>query len=103
EVKLVLRNGVVEPWTARRVGDVLRITVGGPGYLPTPSDQTYILRYRTTRQIVEGGTSDRLSLDVLGSGYGVPVEQVTVNIALPRAVDVDALQTAAITGTPDAP
>ena len=98
QVRDVLRDGRAEPWRIERAGDVLRLHTGDTRHLPMPSQPVYTLHYRTARQPVFGDTRDALTLDAIDRSHGVPVEQASVSLALPRPVAVQALRATGVTG-----
>lgn len=99
QVRDVLRDGRTEPWRAERVGDVLQLRTGDARHLPMPSQPVYTLHYRSSRQVRSGATQDTVTLDALGTGHAVPVEQATVTLTLPGPVAVGNLHAAGVAGT----
>mgnify|MGYP006154158987 CR=1 FL=1 len=63
-----------------------------------PSDITYTLRYRTTRQLGFFDGFDELYWNVNGLGWEFATESVSARLVLPRAVPADQWRLAAYTG-----
>lgn len=97
QVQDVLRDGRAEPWRVERVGDALRLHTGDARHLPMPSQPVYTVHYRSARQIVPGETQDVVTLDAMGTGHPVPVEQATVSVTLPAPVEVGSLRAEGVT------
>lgn len=98
EVQEVLRDGQPEPWTRRRMGDAVQIRIGDAGYLATPSQPVYTVRYRSRRQVMFDPAGDALSINAIGLDHAVPVERGSVTVSLPRPVPVASLRAGGSTG-----
>ena len=47
----ITRDGVSERWSSERLSNGVRITIGDENVLLPPGDYSYLIRYRTDRQI----------------------------------------------------
>lgn len=92
EVLGVQRNGATEPFFTERVANGVRVNTGNDDLLPVPAEQTYTLRYRTTRQLGFFDAHDELYWNAIGQGWLFPIEAGSVRVRLPRAVDPASLQ-----------
>ena len=82
----VERDGRPEPHFTENIANGVRINTGDDGYLPVPSDITFTLRYRTTRQLGFFDTHDEIYWNVTGLGWAFPIDQAQVRVQLPAAV-----------------
>ncbi|MBW8367898.1 MAG: DUF2207 domain-containing protein, partial [Arenimonas sp.] len=82
----VERNGRPEPYFTEARPNGVRINTGSDDYLPVPSDITFTLRYRTTRQLGFFDEHDEIYWNVTGLGWDFPIEQATARVQLPAAV-----------------
>ena len=98
EVLGVERDGNPEPWFTERMSNGVRINTGNDDFLPVPSDYTYTLRYRTTRQLGFFDNHDELYWNAIGTGWIFPIESATVQVRLPAAVPIDRMKAEAYTG-----
>ncbi len=111
EVLSVTRNGRKEPHYIQQRNDLARVRIGDADViLPAPSEQTYVLRYRTEGQLyasrnlvirsrtqrTEFEDSDQLVWNVTGNDWPFPIRQASVTVILPE--DAKILLHAAYTG-----
>jgi len=94
----VERDGVTEPWFTERRINGIRINTGNDNFLTVPSDYTYTLHYRTTRQLGFFKDHDELYWNAIGTGWIFPIEEARVLVRLPSAVPVNQLHAEAYTG-----
>jgi hypothetical protein len=94
----VLRDGNAEPWFTERKPNGVRLNTGNDDLLPVPADYTYVLRYRTTRQLGFFADHDELYWNAIGTGWAFPIESGGVDVRLPQAVPVDAMRAEGFTG-----
>ena len=86
EVVEVRRDGRVEPWFTEHVANGVRVNTGNDDFLPVPSEYTYTLRYRTTRQLGFFADHDELYWNAIGHGWMFPIDAGSVQVRLPRPV-----------------
>jgi uncharacterized membrane protein YgcG len=94
----VTRNGEVEPWFTENVANGVRINTGDDDFLPAPAEHTYVLRYRTTRQLGYFADHDELYWNAIGTGWVFPIEAGRVEVRLPAPVPVQELTAEGYTG-----
>lgn len=98
EVLEVLRDGRPEPWFTERRGNGVRVNTGNDDFLPVPATYSYVLRYRTTRQLGFFDAHDELYFNAIGTGWVFPVLAGSVEVRLPQAVPPETMQAEAYTG-----
>ncbi|MFQ5565186.1 MAG: DUF2207 domain-containing protein, partial [Paracoccaceae bacterium] len=97
EVLEVLRNGVAETYHRSAEGAYARVRIGRANVLlPTPSEQVYLIRYRTRGQLRAHGGYDELYWNVTGDLWDFPILAASVEIRLPGGTEIR--QHAAYTG-----
>ena len=86
DVHSVERNGQPEPYDTEGVGNGVRIRIGdGNVYIPH-GEQTYVIRYTTTRQLGFFEGYDELYWNVTGNGWAFPIDRAEAHIRLPQPV-----------------
>src|SRR5690606_32949629 len=70
----VERNGRPEPYWTERVANGVEVFLGDDSFLEVPATHTYVLRYRTTRQIGFFDGFDELYWNVTGTGWIFPID-----------------------------
>lgn len=85
EVVSVQRDGHDEPWERITLGNGVRIRIGAADTMLPIGDHTYMIRYRTTRQLIYGKDSDELYWNATGNGWTFPIDRAEARITLPRA------------------
>lgn len=86
EVDGVERDGRAEPWSRERISNGVRLRIGDGDVDLADGSHTYIIRYRTTRQLRFGPDFDELYWNVTGNGWGFPIENAEVRVRLPQPV-----------------
>ena len=94
----VERDGRPEPYFTEPVANGVRINTGSDEFLPVPSDITYTLRYRTTRQLGFFAEHDEIYWNVTGLGWAFPIDQARARVKLPAAVPGVQMRLDAYTG-----
>jgi hypothetical protein len=89
-------DGATVPATTEHVGNGVRIKVGDPGKTVAIGEHSYVLRYRTTRQLGRFKDYDELYWNATGTGWIFPIDVAEARIRLPSAVPFG--QRAAYTG-----
>jgi uncharacterized membrane protein YgcG len=96
EVLSVTRDGRPENYTTEGLSNGVRIRIGNPSQTLRFGPTTYVIRYRTTRQIGFFETFDELYWNATGTGWTFPIDVAEARITLPEKVDFT--QTAFYTG-----
>jgi uncharacterized membrane protein YgcG len=94
----VRRNGEPEPHFTESVANGIRINTGNDNFLNVPSDYTFTITYRTTRQIGFFADHDELYWNAIGTGWIFPIEAGTVEVRLPSPVLVSQMSSEGYTG-----
>ena len=94
----VERDGKPEPNFTERLANGVRINTGNDDFLPTPGDFTFVLRYRTTRQLGFFADHDELYWNVTGLGWDFPIDAVQARLHLPSPVASQSLRLDGYTG-----
>ena len=95
-VESVTRNGMMENYGLERLSNGVRVRIGSADRLVPRGQHTYVIRYRTTRQIGFFGDYDELYWNVTGTGWVFPIDMAEARITLPE--EVPFRQTAIYTG-----
>jgi Predicted membrane protein (DUF2207) N-terminal domain/Predicted membrane protein (DUF2207) C-terminal domain len=96
----VTRNGSAENSVVERLSNGLRIRIGSADRLVPRGQHTYVIRYRTTRQVGFFDGYDELYWNATGTGWVFPIDSAEARIMLPEKVQFH--QTAIYTGPQDA-
>ncbi len=86
EVESVERDGRAEPWSRERIDNGVRVRIGDADVLLENGEHTYVIRYRTTRQLGFFESYDELYWNVTGNGWAFPIDRAEVRVRLPQAV-----------------
>jgi len=98
EVLGVTRDGVSEPWRSERLSNGTRIYIGDESVFLQPGDYTYLLRYRTNRQLGFFEDHDELYWNVTGNGWGFSILNASAVVNLPAEVAATEMSLSAFTG-----
>ena len=79
-------DGSTVPASVDHVGNGVRIKVGDPDSIVSVGEHSYVLHYRTTRQIGRFDKYDELYWNATGNGWIFPIDVVEARIRLPEAV-----------------
>jgi uncharacterized membrane protein YgcG len=96
EVVSVTRDGREEPWQVKTIAGGKRVVAGSEDVLLSYGEHTYVITYRTNRQIRFFGDHDELYWNVTGNGWQFPIANASASVTLPEGARVT--QTAAFTG-----
>lgn len=99
-VESVTRNGTSESYAHEHLSNGVRVRIGSADRIIPPGPHTYVIRYRTTRQIGFFDNYDELYWNVTGTGWVFPIDMAEARITLPEKVSFR--QTAVYTGPQDA-
>ncbi len=98
EVLEVQRDGAPEPYTLESLSNGNRIRIGQADTFLTHGIHTYVLTYKTTRQIGFFKDFDELYWNVTGSDWAFPIDAAQTRITIPGGPQIT--QHAAYTGRP---
>jgi uncharacterized membrane protein YgcG len=96
EVLSVTRNGSPENYTTESLSNGVRVRIGNASRNVPFGPNTYVIRYRTTRQVGFFDKFDELYWNATGTGWTFPIDVAEARITLPEKVDF--IQTALYTG-----
>jgi uncharacterized membrane protein YgcG len=100
EVRSVTRDGAAENFVTERLDNGVRIRIGSADRIIPRGPHTYVITYRTTRQIGFFPSYDELYWNVTGTGWTFAIDMAEARITLPEKVPFR--QTAFYTGPQDA-
>ncbi|MGE4339799.1 MAG: DUF2207 domain-containing protein, partial [Pigmentiphaga sp.] len=80
----VERDGHAEPWQKLSLANGVRIRIGSADADLPPGEHTFVIRYRTSRQILYRESEDELYWNVTGTGWTFPIDMAEARITLPR-------------------
>jgi uncharacterized membrane protein YgcG len=98
-VQSLQRDGQPEPWFTEALSNGVRVNFGDDDFLPTPGEFSYVLSYRTERQLGFFDDHDELYWNATGNGWEFAIERATASISLPQPVATNDLRLDAYTGT----
>jgi uncharacterized membrane protein YgcG len=96
DIAAIRRDGQPEPYHTERLANGVRIYIGDKDVLIEPGQHTYVIEYRTSRQLGYFPQYDELYWNVTGNGWVFPIERVEALIHLPPGATV--IQSAGYTG-----
>jgi len=88
DVRAVTRDGAAEPYATERVGNGMRVRIGRADTLLANGSHTYVITYRTTRQVGFFGDFDELYWNATGNGWTFAIDAAEARIHLPEAVPI---------------
>jgi uncharacterized membrane protein YgcG len=83
DVVSVQRDGKDEPWERMSLENGVRIRIGSADVLLPIGVHTYVIRYKTTRQIRYFEGYDEIYWNVTGTGWTFPIDTAEARITLP--------------------
>jgi hypothetical protein len=98
EPAALTRDGAREPFHTEAQVNGVRVYFGDKNTLLAPGEYTYVLEYRTTRQLGFFADHDELYWNVTGNGWDFAIEGASAAVTLPGAVSVQGMHTEAYTG-----
>ena len=98
EVIALQRDGKAEPYFLGSHATGVRVNFGSDALLPVPGQFSYLLRYRTRRQIGFFVEHDELYWNATGNDWAFRIERASARIELPQAVPSAELRTDAYSG-----
>jgi uncharacterized membrane protein YgcG len=78
-------DGSPVPASIESIANGLRIKIGDADKLVDPGEHSYVIRYRTTRQVGRFNGYDELYWNVTGNGWIFPIDEADARIRLPAA------------------
>ena len=96
DVHGVTRDGAAEPYAVERLSNGYRVRIGSADRMLDAGPHTYVIKYRTTRQIGFFSDVDELYWNATGTGWTMPIEMAEARITLPENLPFK--QTAFYTG-----
>ena len=79
-------DGQPVPATTEPLGNGVRVKIGDPETYVSVGEHSYVLRYRTTRQVGRFAEFDELYWNATGNGWLFPIDLAEARIRLPQAV-----------------
>lgn len=98
EILEVSRDGNSEDYHTEDLSNGIRIYCGRSDFYLPVGNYTYLIKYRTDRQIGYFDNFDELYWNVTGNGWDFLIEKVTATVNLPAPVSSDDLKLYAYTG-----
>jgi len=84
EVLAVERDGQPEPFSRESLSNGVRVRIGSADVTVPPAEHTYVIHYRTSRQVYYGPDFDELYWNVTGNGWIFPIGMAEARIKLPK-------------------
>ena len=88
EVESVLRDERPEPFHTERQSNGVRLYIGNKDVWISKGRHTYVITYRTDRQLGYFDGFDELYWNVTGNGWAFPIEHASATIDLPEGAHV---------------
>ncbi|MDA1074290.1 MAG: DUF2207 domain-containing protein [Proteobacteria bacterium] len=86
EVISVTRDDKPEPWRTQNRSNGVRVYAGDPEVYLAAGRYSYVISYRTNRQLGFFKEHDELYWNVTGSGWAFAIDKVTATVTLPETV-----------------
>jgi len=94
----VLRDGTTESYHTENISNGVRIYLGRSDYYLPKGEYTYVIKYKTDRQIGYFDKYDELYWNVTGNGWDFFIENAAAIINLPASVSRDDLKLSGYNG-----
>jgi len=98
ETQSVSRDGAPEPHRVENRSNGVRVYAGDPDVFLAPGEYTYVIAYRTSRQLGYFDDHDELYWNATGNGWIFPIDTVTAQVSLPDGIDADQITIEGYTG-----
>lgn len=98
QVLNVQRDGVADQYKVEPLTNGMRVRIGNPQLMLPHGPHTYLISYRTGRQLGFFERHDELYWNVTGNGWPFVIERASTRVRLPQAVATDKLSAEAYTG-----
>lgn len=92
------RDGASEPFHTESQGNGVRVYFGAKDVTLAPGEYTYVLGYKTTRQLGFFDDHDELYWNVTGNGWDFTIDAASAAVTLPDAIEPGRLHAEAYTG-----
>ncbi|MGB0133020.1 DUF2207 domain-containing protein [Dokdonella sp.] len=92
------RDGANEAWHSETQGNGVRVYLGSKDRTLEPGEYTYVIEYRTSRQLGFFEDHDELYWNVTGNGWAFPIEAASASVRLPEPVAAGRLKAFGYTG-----
>jgi predicted membrane protein DUF2207 len=92
------RDAAREPFHTEAQENGVRVYFGDKDTLLAPGEYTYVLEYRTTRQLGFFADRDELYWNVTGNGWDFAIDTASAAVALPGSIAVQDIHAEAYTG-----
>lgn len=86
EVLEVERDGRREPHRVQRDFHGIEVYIGSPSVFLQARDYQYLIRYRSTRQVLHFDGHDELYWNVTGNDWTFPIDRASADVRLPQPV-----------------
>jgi len=98
DVVNVKRDGVVEAFHTENIDNGVRVYVGSKDTFLASGIYTYVIQYKTNRQLGFFENHDELYWNVTGNGWRFPIDKVVAQIRLPNDIPTESIHQEAYTG-----
>ena len=98
EPQSLTRDGASEPYHSEGQSNGVRVYFGDKDTMLPPGDHSYVLTYRTTRQLGFFADHDELYWNATGNGWDFPIDNASATVRLPGAIAPDQMRAEAYTG-----
>jgi uncharacterized membrane protein YgcG len=98
DVLAVTRNGAAEDYAIESLDNGVRVRIGNRDVLLPRGAHTYVISYRTARQLGFFATHDELYWNVTGNGWTFAIDRAQARVTLPRPVPAAQLAAEGYTG-----
>jgi Predicted membrane protein (DUF2207) len=88
DVAAVTRDGADETYSTESMSNGVRIKIGNANVFLDRGEHTYVIRYRTTKQLGFFQDYDELYWNVTGNGWTFPIERASTTITLPQGANI---------------
>ncbi len=98
EILSVSRDGHAEPYHTQGLSNGIRIYIGEKDVLLRPGEYSYVISYRTNRQLGFFAGHDELYWNVTGNDWAFPIDQTDAHVHLPQSIPLSEIALEAYTG-----
>ncbi|MHB1001722.1 MAG: DUF2207 domain-containing protein [Armatimonadota bacterium] len=98
EIKDIKRDGKPEPYHTENQSNGIRIYIGDGSVTLPPGRYTYIITYKTDRQLGYFEDHDELYWNVTGNGWVFPISKASATVTLPQGVPAKSIKVEGYTG-----
>jgi uncharacterized membrane protein YgcG len=98
DVLEVTRDGRPELYHTEKLSNGVRVYIGSGDVFLDPGTYSYVIRYRTDRQLGFFADHDELYWNVTGNGWAFPIDTVSATVILPDSVPPDDILITGYTG-----